>query len=148
MSPLEPLAGCQDRQEPPQVFLFLTEAHGLAQVLLFTFVCENVSRKKQKALVVARPPSGPGFESPQYPASFLLCLQAPLSSSPKDLAVPRRRFGSSPGFCQALCVPLEKQEATVSHMRAYTSSRSGSGDKPRSRLFDSGIRAGLSLSPS
>lgn len=89
--------------EPPQVFLFLTAAHGRAQVLLFTFVCENVNRKKQKALVVARLCSGPGFESPQYPASFLLWLQAPLSCPPKDLAVPRRQAGSCPGSAGPLC---------------------------------------------
>lgn len=84
------------------MFLFLTAAHGRAQVLLFTFVCENESRKKQKALVVARPHSGPGFESPQYPASLPLWLQAPLSCSPKDLAVPRRKVGSCQ-VCQGLC---------------------------------------------
>lgn len=69
------------------MFLFLSAAHGHTQVLLFTFVCENVSRKKQKALVVARPLSGPGFKSPQYPALFLLWLQAPLPCPLKDLAV-------------------------------------------------------------
>lgn len=82
--------------EPPQVFLFLTAAHGRAQVLLFTFVCENVSRKKQKVLVVARPCSGPGFEPPQYPASSLLWLQAPLSSSWE------KAVGKYPGFSQGL----------------------------------------------
>lgn len=94
--------------EPPQVFLFLTAATSRSQVLLFTFVCENVSRKKQKALVTARP-SGPGFESPQYPASFLLWLQASLSCVPKDLAIPRREAGSCPGSARSSVSPQKNR---------------------------------------
>lgn len=95
--------------EPPQVFLFLTAAMSCGQVLLFTFVCENVNRKKQKALVTARPRSGPGFESPQYPAFFLLLLQASLSCAPRDLAIPRREAGSCPGSARSSVSPQKNR---------------------------------------
>lgn len=73
------------------MFLFLTAAHGRAQVLLFTFVCENVSRKSKRHWWWHAHASGPGFESPQYPAFFLLWLQASLPCPPKDSAIPRSK---------------------------------------------------------
>lgn len=66
--------------EPPQVFLFLTAATSCDQVLLFTFVCENVSRKKQKALVTGTPvwagvrvPAVPCFLPALAPGLSFLC---------------------------------------------------------------------------
>lgn len=71
------------------MFLFLDAAHGRVQVLLFTFESEKMSRKKQKALVVAHPALlGQGSSPCGVLASFQLPLQALPPHPIRDIIVP------------------------------------------------------------